>query len=78
MKKNDFDYTAKAAELERVVAELQSPDIQIDEAVRLHADGLKLIAELEAYLKQAEIDVRKHVVRADGATSAGSDLDSGE
>lgn len=61
-KKSDtFDYRAKADELERIVSELQNPDIQIDEATKLHGAGLKLIAEIEAYLNQAEIEVKKHV-----------------
>jgi exodeoxyribonuclease VII small subunit len=61
-KKTDtFDYQAKSAELERVLADLQDPDIQIDEAAKLHAAGLKLVEELETYLKQAENEVRKHV-----------------
>jgi exodeoxyribonuclease VII small subunit len=60
-KKVDFDYRAKADELDQVVAALQNPDIQIDEATKLHATGMKLIAELEAYLNQAEIEVRKHL-----------------
>lgn len=58
-KATDFDYRAKAEELERLVAALQNPDIEIDEATKLHAEGLKLIAELEAYLDQAEIEVQK-------------------
>jgi exodeoxyribonuclease VII small subunit len=61
-KKTDtFDYRAKSEELERIVAELQNPDIHIDEATRLHTAGVKLIAELEAYLNQAEIEIKKHV-----------------
>jgi exodeoxyribonuclease VII small subunit len=60
-KKAEFDYRSRAAELEQIVAELQNPDIQIDEATKLHAAGLKLVAELEAYLNQAEIEVKKHV-----------------
>jgi exodeoxyribonuclease VII small subunit len=57
----DFDYRAKAEELERIVVALQNPDIQIDQATKLHAAGLKLVGELEAYLNQAEITVKKHV-----------------
>lgn len=56
-----FDYRKKADELEKIVAELQNPDIQIDEATKLHAAGLKLIEEIETYLNQAEIEVKKHV-----------------
>ncbi len=61
VKKTEFDYRTKALELEHIVAELQNPDIQIDEATKLHAAGLKLIGELEAYLNQAEIEVKRHV-----------------
>ena len=61
MAEKKFDYRTKAAALEDVVAKLQNPDIQIDEATKLHADGLKLIAELEAYLNQAEAEVKKHL-----------------
>ena len=56
----DFEYRAKAGELEQIVAALQNPAIEIDEATKLHAAGLKLVAEIEAYLSQAEIEVKKH------------------
>jgi exodeoxyribonuclease VII small subunit len=56
-----FDYAAKSAELDRIVSELQNPEIDIAEATKLHAAGLKLIGELETYLERAEIEVRKHV-----------------
>lgn len=61
MAQKQFDYRTKADALEKVVDELQNPDIQIDEATKLHAEGLKLIGELEAYLNQAEIEVKKHL-----------------
>lgn len=61
MTKKDFNYRTKSKELEDIVAQLQDSDIQIDEATKLHAAGLKLIGELEEYLKQAEIEVRRHV-----------------
>ncbi|HSX30750.1 MAG TPA: exodeoxyribonuclease VII small subunit [Candidatus Saccharimonadales bacterium] len=60
-KKVEFDYRDKATQLEQIVASLQNPDIQIDDATRLHAEGLKLITELEAYLNQAEVAVKRHV-----------------
>lgn len=60
-KKTDFDYRAKSDELDQIVTDLQNPDIQIDEATKLHAEGIKLIGELETYLNQAEVEVRKHL-----------------
>ena len=62
-KKEAFNYHNTATELESIVAQLQDPDIQIDEATKLHAAGLKLVEELETYLKQAEVKVRRHVTR---------------
>jgi exodeoxyribonuclease VII small subunit len=59
-----FDYRTKAVQLEDILTALQNPDIQIDEATKLHAAGLKLIEELETYLKQAENEVRKHTGEA--------------
>lgn len=56
----DFNYRTAAAELEKLLAALQDPDIQIEEATRLHARGTKLVDELEAYLLQAENKVHSH------------------
>jgi exodeoxyribonuclease VII small subunit len=62
MKKSDeLDYSSKSEELENILVALQRPDIGIDEATKLHADGLKIVTELEAYLKQAEVIVKQHV-----------------
>jgi len=60
-KSEAFDYRAKAAELERIVEALQQPDIDIDEATKLHAAGVEITHKLETYLKHAEITVKKHL-----------------
>lgn len=59
--KTAFDYAAKTAELEALLAQLQRSDITLDEAIKLHDDGKQLIAELENYLKTAEVIVRQRV-----------------
>lgn len=56
-----FDYAAKNAELEALLAQLQNNDISLDEAIRLHDAGKKLVAELEKYLQTAEVTVRRQV-----------------
>ncbi|HUB93079.1 MAG TPA: exodeoxyribonuclease VII small subunit [Verrucomicrobiae bacterium] len=61
MTQKEFNYTEKAAKLEQIVAKLQDSDIQIDEATKLHAAGVTLVKELEEYLSQAEVVVKKHV-----------------
>ncbi len=59
MAKNEqFDYAAKVAALEDIIAKLQQSDTAIDEAIRLHEEGKKLVAELNAYLEKAEVTIR--------------------
>ncbi|QQS19339.1 exodeoxyribonuclease VII small subunit [Candidatus Saccharibacteria bacterium] len=58
-----FDYAAKTAELEDILAHLQAEDIQLDEALKLHAAGKLLIADIEDYLKQAENEVTKQLAK---------------
>lgn len=58
MAKNIFDYSAASAALGETLTKLQQPDIQVDEALRLYEQGLKLIEELEAHLQKAENTVK--------------------
>ena len=60
-KTSTFDYQAKALELETLLTDLQNPNIQIDAATKLHTKGIALTKELEIYLQQAELEVRKHI-----------------
>lgn len=53
------DYQKLSAQLETVLAKLQAPDVRVDEAVALYEEGLKLVAALEKYLKQAENKIEK-------------------
>jgi exodeoxyribonuclease VII small subunit len=48
------DYQQLSLELDEVLAKLQQPDIQVDEAVRLYEQGLQLVSQLETHLQQAE------------------------
>lgn len=59
-KTEEFDYRAKSEELDDVLDKLQDPDIQVDEATELYKKGQDLLAELEAYLEEAETIVRAH------------------
>jgi len=58
----NFDYAAKTAELESILAQLQSSETTLDNAIQLHDAGKKLVAELEAYLKNAELTIRHRTV----------------
>jgi exodeoxyribonuclease VII small subunit len=60
-KPKPFDYRVKSMELDEIIAGLQNPEVQVDEATKLHAAGLKLVDEIEEYLNQAEIEVKRHL-----------------
>lgn len=53
------DYQTLGQELESVLAALQRSDVQVDEAVKLYEQGLKLAADLEDHVKDAENTIRK-------------------
>ncbi len=54
-----IDYQALSAELEEILGRLQSGDLQIDEALKAHERGQKIIAQLQMYLKTAENSIKK-------------------
>jgi exodeoxyribonuclease VII small subunit len=53
-KKDSPDYQALSLALDEVLAKLQQPEVQVDEAVALYQEGLRLVNQLEAHLQQAE------------------------
>jgi len=53
------DYQSLSAELDGVLTALQQPDVQVDEAVKLYGQGLKLVEQCERHLKQAENKLTK-------------------
>lgn len=57
------DYKTLSDELDKVLANLQSDDLDVDEATKLYERGLKLTKEMESYLKDAENKVAK--IKAD-------------
>jgi exodeoxyribonuclease VII small subunit len=46
-------------QLDAVVAKLEDPSIDIDEATKAHEQGLKLINQLQAHLTEAENKISK-------------------
>ncbi|MBX6334046.1 exodeoxyribonuclease VII small subunit [Candidatus Saccharibacteria bacterium] len=55
----ESDYQTLNQRLEEVLAKLQAPDVQVDEAVQLYAEGLTLVSELEKHLEQAKNKIEK-------------------
>jgi len=54
MAKQSADYQTMSAQLETVLTKLQSPEVQVDEAVALYEEGLRLVVALEKHLQQAQ------------------------
>ena len=60
------NYQTLSTELDEVLAKLQQPDVRVDDAVVLYEQGLKLIAELEKHLGEAENKIEKLKLAATG------------
>ena len=61
------NYQALNAELEEILARLQSADLDIDEAVTAYERGMEIVKKLETYLKDAENKVTKIKATFDGS-----------
>lgn len=59
MTKEQADYQKLQAELDDVLAQLQNPNIAVDDAIKLHEKGMLLVEKLEAYLSSAENKINK-------------------
>lgn len=58
-KSDDFNYQVKSQELDDIIASLQNPDGNIDEAIKNYENGKKIIKEIDDYLKTAENKIKK-------------------
>ncbi len=52
-------YRELQAELDKVLGDLQSSELDIDKALSLYKQGQKLIVELEKYLKTAKNEIEQ-------------------
>ena len=55
----DIDYRKLSDELDTILEQIQSADLDIDEAVKHYERGLAIVKQLETYLKTAENRVTK-------------------
>ncbi len=65
-KTETIDYRQLRAALDEVLADLQRPDVGVDEAVQLYERGLTLAAQLREYLDQAENKLERLRLQAAG------------
>ncbi len=55
----DIDYNTLKVELDNILQQLQSGDLEIDEAIKQYERGMALVSQLQTYLKKAENKVTK-------------------
>lgn len=60
MTKQTPDYQTMMQELQTILAELQSEDLDVDAAIAKHQRGQELIDTLEKYLETAENKIIEH------------------
>lgn len=59
MASKQINYQKLQAELDEIMRQLQSGDIDVDEALKHYERGLAIVKLLEEYLEQAENRVRE-------------------
>jgi exodeoxyribonuclease VII small subunit len=57
--KDAINYQELSTELDTILAQLQTDDFDIDEALKLYERGIAITKQLESYLKNAENTVTK-------------------
>lgn len=55
----EADFNKLNEELETIIIDLQSGEINIDEVIKKYQRGIDLIDKLEKYLSQAENEIKK-------------------
>lgn len=50
----DFVYKEKKEELEKILSELQSPNLDLEDAIVKYKVGMRLIKEIEEYLDKTK------------------------
>lgn len=59
MTNNKIDYQALSNELDALLGELNSGELDIDTALKKHARGIEILDALEEYLKTAENKIKQ-------------------
>lgn len=61
-----LDFEKSMARLEQVVKKLESPDLSLDEAMKLFEEGVTLSRECQKQLEEAEARIEILLKKADG------------
>lgn len=69
-KEGKIDFERSLGRLEQVVKRLESPELSLDEAMKLFEEGVKLSRECQKQLEEAEARVEILLKKADGKLAA--------
>ncbi len=69
-KDEGLDFEASMARLDRIVQELESPQVALERAIELFEEGLRLGNQCSTLLERAQARVEKLLERADGSTES--------
>jgi len=67
--KKELDFRAGMERLEEIIDNLESGQVDLEEALKVFEDGIKISQQLAAKLERAEKQIRKLVEKADGTLS---------
>lgn len=67
---SDMNFEAALGELERIVAQLESGNVELEKSIALYERGAKLRQHCEDKLKSARLKVERIVLDADGQVRA--------
>ena len=59
MSEKKIDFAKKSERLDEIIEEISSKALPLEESLKLYEEGMKIIQELEAVLKEAEEKVEK-------------------
>ncbi|MBD3219550.1 MAG: exodeoxyribonuclease VII small subunit [candidate division Zixibacteria bacterium] len=65
-KKKDIDFKAGVERLEEIVEDLESGETDLEEALKVFEEGIKISRSLSEKLEKAEKQIRKLVEQSDG------------
>lgn len=65
-KDSKIDFERSLARLEQVVKKLESPELSLDDAMKLFEEGVKLSRDCQKQLEEAEARVEILLKKADG------------
>ena len=69
-KDDGLDFEASMARLDRIVQELESPQVALERAIELFEEGLRLGNQCSTLLERAQARVEKLLERADGGAES--------